>query len=327
MAVLSIALGLAANTAVFSFVLDVCFRPLPLADPDSLVLLWSKPPDREVATVSADNFLRWRHDSRSFAGMSAIIGQPWILSSAAGPAERAQGLTVSADFFDIFRLKPVLGRRFAPEDFRPGGDRVAVLSHGFWRRHFGGDPGVLGQSIRLSLTPYTVIGVLAPENTLGGGTFDVFTPLLVDPLPAHQRSMATYVVHARLKPGVSRDQAQAEMNVIAEQLARAYPETNRDHGVVVRPIQQWIGFNSDDRRSVLVLFAAVGCVQLIVCANLANCWRGRFPAGASWRCARRWGQTASNWSARFSRRPCGSPHWAGCSAWCSLIGSPGCWCR
>lgn len=266
----SIALGIAAVTAIFGFVVDVCWRPLPLVDPARLTLLWETLPNGDIARPSPLTFAYWSGQAQSFEQVAAFKPGSWALTADTGVAERIRGGQVTSEFGAAFRFKAGYGRGLLAGDFQAGGGRVAVLSYHYWARRFGSDQSVIGRAIRLGQVSYMVVGVLTPESTFGRDTLDVLLPLAPDEIPAGQRLARSFFTFGRLKPGVDLGQARAEMDTIAAQLAAALPATHRNHGAAVRPINEWIGFGADDRRMVLTLFSAVMCVQLIVCANLAS---------------------------------------------------------
>ncbi len=263
--VLTLALGIGANTAMFSVVDSVLLRPLPYPRADRLVLVWEKPPKGRQNGVSAANFLDWREQSRSFRNLAGISFGSFNLSGKDQP-ERVDGMHVSWDFFEVLGVQPALGRGFAADEDRPGAARVAVISYGLWQRRFGGDAGIIGRSIIADGEPCTVIGVM-PASFRFFFTPDMWMPLSLD------RAKATRDFHymtpvARLKDGVSVAQAQAEMNGIAKNIERMYPKSNQGWGVFVQPLQE--AAVEDQRNGVLVLFGAVGFVLLIACVNVAN---------------------------------------------------------
>jgi putative ABC transport system permease protein len=262
---LTLALGIGANTAMFSVVDSVLLRPLPYKEADRLAIVWEKPPKGQRNSASAANFLDWRDQNRSFENLVALSSASFNISGKDLP-ERADGLRTSWDYFDMLGARPALGRGFAADDDRPGAPRVAVLSHGLWQRKFAGDPRVIGRFLRVDGEPCTIIGVMPPGFRFFGGP-EMWMPLALD------RAKITRDFHylmpiARLKPGVSLSQARAEMDGIAKNIERAYPKSNKSWGAFVEPLRE--AAVKDQRQGVLVLFGAVGFVLLIACVNVAN---------------------------------------------------------
>ena len=267
-AVLTLALGIGANTAIFSVIDGVLLRPLPYRDPGRLVIMGEKTPEFDMMSVSYPNFLDWQRDSRSFASLGAHRWTGYDLTGSGTP-EHLDGRMVSAGFFSTLGITPLLGRDFEAQEDHEGANRVAVISGALWKRRFGASPGVIGKPITLSGQSYTVIGVL-PADFRFWGTADVYTLLgqWDDVLARSRETHPGLRVIGRLKSGVTEAQAQADMNNIAAQLAQAYPKSNANHGVAMRPLaQDMVG---DVRPTLLVLLGAVGFVLLIACANVAN---------------------------------------------------------
>src|SRR5262245_5854988 len=264
-AVITLALGIGANTAIFSVVNAVLLRPLPCEGPDRLVYIWNAPQQGYPEDSSLPDFVDWREQSRSFERMAATTDRTFNLTGV-GEAERLNGLAVTADFFPLLSIRPAFGRVFLPEEDRPGASGVAILSHNLWRRRFGSNPDVVGRSITLNGQNHTVVGITAPDLWLPGGA-DLWVPLAMDPSVVGRRNDFLQVV-GQLKPGVSLDQARAEMKVIDARLAQQYPETNSEWRAELVPLHEVLVRNSRDM--LLVLLAAVGFVLIIVCANVAN---------------------------------------------------------
>jgi len=274
-AVAVLALGIGANTAIFSVVNGVLLRPLPF--PDSERILSVRPlvtrPVRSPAAASYPDFFDWRAQSRSFAAMASRRGIGVTLTGVT-PSAYVRGQLVSSDFFAVLQTAPALGRGFVPDDDRPG-TRVVVLSHGLWQSRFGGDPGILGRTIGLDGHDYTVVGVGAAgfRFPVDEDEVDFWTSASMDaegekPWTSN-RDLTTLDVIGRLKPGVSLAAARAEMNGIAKRLARQYPDIDRDRDevLVIPELDRVVG---NVRTPLLVLLGAVGCVLLIACANVAN---------------------------------------------------------
>ncbi|HMJ06366.1 MAG TPA: ABC transporter permease [Chthoniobacterales bacterium] len=270
-AVLALALGIGANSAIFSVVNTILLRPLPYQNPDELVMIWENATHLGFPknTPSPANFLDWQQQSTLFAGVAAIAEQSYNLTGVGEP-ERLDGRRVSANLFDLLGVRPLLGRNFLPEDDKPG-TRLAILNEGLWKRRFGSDPAVIGRSLTLSGENYTVVGVLPGNVRLHGFDNvrdDVYVPIAFSSEDAANRGSHYLEVIARMKPGVVLKQAQAEMETIAARLAQQYPETNMRIGALVRPLHEEIV--GDMKPALLILLGAVAFVLLIACANVAN---------------------------------------------------------
>lgn len=268
-ALLTLAIGIGANTAIFSFVDGVLLRPLPYANAGRIMRVLEKPPGGPDARngISTLNFLDWQHQNTVFQYMAARTGGSVTLTGSGEPV-RLRGERMSAHGFDILGVQAVLGRTFAADEDQAGKSKVAVLSHSLWVTQFGSDPGVVGRVIQLDGEPHTVIGVLP-----GGGVFDrtyaqIFRPLVFEPQNM-TRNFHWFGAMALLKPGVTVKQAQAEMATIGARIARDYPDSNKGWSVAVDPMSEVV-VGRQLRRSLYVLLAAVGMVLLIGCANLAN---------------------------------------------------------
>jgi putative ABC transport system permease protein len=270
-AVLTLTLGIGANTAIFSVVNALLLRPLPFAESDRLALLSEK--TREGARYSASylNYADWRERAQSFEGMAIGWPQTYTLTGA-DKAARTPGYAVNWNFFPLLRIQPQLGRMFTEADDRYGAARTVIISHGFWRRRFGAELNVIGQTLRMTNETYTVIGVLPPGFEYFGKA-DVFTPLglVLAPDSAHagrgNRGFDFYAV-ARLKPGVTFQQANSEMDAIGQQLAREYPKINEGRSAQAERLQDVM--SESVRHSLWVLLGAVGFILLIACINVAN---------------------------------------------------------
>jgi putative ABC transport system permease protein len=270
-AVLTVALGIGANSAIFTVVHGILLRPLPYPSPDRLMMVWTDNPrqgfDKDVS--SYPNFDDWRRQSTSFAAMAAYKGADFILTETGDPAQ-ITGALVTPGFFETLGVAPALGRTFAARDGDKGNERVAILSHRLWQTHFGGNPAVVGKSIVLNGAAHEILGVM-PASFAHPETAQVWTPLA--PSGRFAETMQSRDAHwlqaiARLKPGVERGAAQAEMNTIASALERQYPAANAGSGVrLVSMHEEIVG---DVRQQLLILLAAVGFVLLIACANVAN---------------------------------------------------------
>jgi putative ABC transport system permease protein len=271
-AALTLALGIGANTAIFSVVNGVLLKPLPYDQPDQLVNLWEAAPWGQ-STVSPGAFIDWRDGAEGLEGLSVVRGASMNLAGEGQP-ERLIGLTVSASYLRILRIQPMLGRGFLPGEDKPDGDnKVIVISHGLWQRRFGADPGVIGRAIRLNSEPHTVIGVLPPKAALAGQDRNedrqFLIPFVFGAGEEHTtRGNHLFHVIARLKPAVTREQAQAELTAIKRRLQSLYPKDKEDWTVNVAPLHESV--TSGVKPTLLMLMGAVGFVLLIACANVAN---------------------------------------------------------
>jgi putative ABC transport system permease protein len=273
-AVLTIALGLGANAAIFSLVDGVLLKSIGYPEPERIVQLWERPPRGLRNGIAAANYIDWTEQSRSFAAMAAQTGGTMSYSpgSDAGVSSGAEPRSVraayvSAPYFDVFGTKAALGRTFARDEDQRGKEKVAVLSHRMWLNLFGADRAVVGRSILLNDEPYPVIGVLPGNSEFDRRAAELWIPLAFPPQVARDYHYLGAV--ARLKPGVSLQQAQAEMSAIAEGIATRYPDVKKGWGATVdRYIDRLVG--PQTRLSLIVLMCAVVAVLLIGCANLAN---------------------------------------------------------
>jgi putative ABC transport system permease protein len=273
-AIATLALGIGANSAIFSVVNAVLLRPLPFPEPDRLVLVaqtWEGHP----VVYSPQNFLDVEAQSRSFQGLAAIDTSGFTLTGQ-GAATRLDGAEVSASFFDVLRSRPALGRGFAAGENEPGKDKVVVLGEALWRTRFGGDPGVVGRTVQLNREPYVVVGIARAGFSYPEGV-EVWTPLEYDDVfRAKSRGAWHLRVIGRLKDGVSIEAARDEVATIAARLAKAYPEDDEGVGGTVVGLQE--ATVGAARRSLLVLLGAVGLVLLVACVNIANLLLARIAA-------------------------------------------------
>ncbi len=266
-----LALGIGANSTMFSVVNAALLRPIPWENPARLVALVevNHKQGGYESSPSTANYKDWREQSRIFERMAAFRAVHFNLADAHAEPERVPGMRVSADFFPLIGVKPALGRDFLPEDEQPGRDHVALLTRGLWQRRYGADPAIVGRAITVEGEPYTVIGVL-PEFAMFrilNHTVDIYAPLAL-PSAALSREDHSISVYARLRPGVPVARAQSEMGTIARRLAAAYPQTNTDWTAKVMPLTEYFARR---RRAMLeFLLAAAGFVLLIACANIAS---------------------------------------------------------
>jgi putative ABC transport system permease protein len=277
-AVITLALGIGANTAIFSLCNAVLFKPLPYAEPDRIVMLSERRRDGVLSNVAPANFVDWRDASRSFSGMAAMRAPsfaPSFILGGQSEASRLTGQMVSSSFFSVLSVPFMLGRNFLPEEEWPGQNRVAILSYAAWSARFGADPDILGKSITLDDASYTVVGVLPASFEFGNSAADfqersqveIWVPMALDPQKL-QRGSHPLLVIARLKQDVKLAQAQAELDVLAANLAQQYPEQNKDTGIVAVPLADKV--TGSVRGALETLLGAVGLVLLIACANVAN---------------------------------------------------------
>jgi putative ABC transport system permease protein len=266
-AILTLGLGIGANTAIFSFIDGILLKPLPYDDADRIVRVLEKPPGGARNGISTLNFLDWKHDNTVFETMAAQTGGSITLSGRNEPELLRTG-RVSADYFKIFKLNAALGRTFLPDEDQAGKDHVVILSHVTWRDRFGSDPGILNRPILLDNEPYTVIGILPSGSAFDRATNQIWLPLTFQPSNM-TRNFHWFGAFARLKPGVSLDQARKAMDVIGARIATEFPDSNKGWGVVVERYGDVI-VGPEIRTALLVLISATGMVLLIGCANLAN---------------------------------------------------------
>ena len=270
-AVFALALGIGANSAIFSVVNALLLQPLPYKNPNQLVVIWESAAHLGFPknTPSPANFLDWQKQSTVFDGMGAFAMQSYNLTGVGEP-ERLDGRRVSANLFELLGVKPVLGRTFVPEEDKPG-TKVALLNDSLWKRRFGSDPGVIGRPLTLNGESYTIVGVLPSSVRLpafGSWRDQVWVPLAFPPEEAAARGNHYLEVIGRMKPGVSLEQAKAEMATIAARLAQQYPDYNTRIGATVIPLHEEIVGNM--KPALLILLGAVAFVLLIACANVAN---------------------------------------------------------
>ena len=265
-ALLALALGIGANTAIFSVVNAVLIRPLPYRDAGHLVMMGEKTPEMGLS-VAYLNFLDWEKQNRVFESMGARRFASFNLTEAGNP-ERIRGIMSSAGYLTTLGVQPLLGRLFTPEEDRTGAARVTVLGYGLWKQRFGADPSILGKSIYLNDQSYTVVGVLPPDFA-PGSTAQLYVPLasMREQEKTRDNHPGIYVV-GRLKPGVGLDQARSDMNRIAAALEKENPLTNHQHTVAMTPMRDWVV--GDARTPLLIILAAVGFLLLIACANVSN---------------------------------------------------------
>ncbi|HEV2690116.1 MAG TPA: ABC transporter permease [Bryobacteraceae bacterium] len=268
-AIATLALGIGANTAIFSVLQGVVWSPLPFHDPDRLMMVLLYNRNLKYATyLSYPDFLDWRRDAGSFEQLAAYRNQAFDLTSPGTP-EHVSGKEVSSGFFSTLGVKLAHGREISPDEDRTGGPPAVVISYRLWQHRFAGNPMALGKSITLSGADYTVVGVLLPEFHFGEQEADVYIPIgRGDPLIRNDRTIHDVACIARLHPEVGAGQARAEMNTIQEHIGQLHPTTERGQGSYVAPLKELIV--GDVSKTLLLLLGAVGLVLLIACANVAN---------------------------------------------------------
>jgi putative ABC transport system permease protein len=265
-AVLTLALGIGANSAIFSVVNAVLLRSLPYEDGDRLVWIWGTQPQLDKAPVAPANFLDIKQQNEVFDNVAAFRGQSGALTGQNEP-ERVRVAAVTADFFSLFKVTPLLGRVFNNQDELASNNQVIVLSHALWQRRFGSNPGILDQKLTLNDRPYTVIGV-TPAEFQYPTYADLWVPLVFDAKEKTVRDTHSLSAIGRLKPNVSIEQGQANIGLIAGTLEQNYPRTNTGIGMRLMPLKEQI--TGSIQTQLLIIFAAVGFVLLIACANVAN---------------------------------------------------------
>jgi len=268
-AVFTLAVGIGANTAIFTVVNAALLRPLSYPEPERIMRLAPDWPNASFRNASEPKFVFWREHSQSFDGVAATIGiGSGVNLSGGGEPEFVSGVRVSADFFRVLGVNPAIGRGFTKEEDSPNGERVAILSHGLWRRRFGADPSIAGKGVSINGDSYMVVGVAPQDFRYGDGQLDVFVPMRVNRASLAQGH--NYTVLARLKAGVTREQAQAEMKSVFDQFKAAYPNQIWRNEVGIRVEPYLASLTAEARPMLLILLGAVSFVLLIACANVAN---------------------------------------------------------
>src|SRR5271156_4016197 len=280
--VLTLALGIGANTALFSIVNGVLLNPLPYPRPSELVTVHASKPNFDTGSISYPNFRDWQRDNQTLAGLAIHRVYSFILTGR-GEAESIPAKFVSSDFFQILGVKPVLGRLFAPGEDEIGRSPVVLISAGFWVRKFGSQPDVLGKTLTLDGRNFTIVGILPADFDLSIGSFrpsEIYAPIGQWTNTALKDRAAGLGIHgiARLKPGVTLEQAQADMNTVSDRLAAAFPQ--EDHGIRAKLVPFRQSVVGEVQPILLALLAAVGFVLLIACVNVANLLLARSNARA-----------------------------------------------
>ena len=265
-AVFALALGIGANTAIFSVINTVLLKPLPFPDPDRIVVLMNSSPQGSGPAASVPKYNTWRKRTQSLQLMSAYdTGGPGLNMSGGDRPEQLKGIHVSYEFFELFGAHTVVGRTFTPDEDRPRGGNVVVLSNGIWQRRFGSDAAITGKGITLGGELYRIVGVLAPFNF--DPPADLYLPFQADPNSTNQGHY--FRVAARLKPGVSLGAAKADLNLAGQEFKRMYPNAMGPNNTFSVELMQQLEVRNV-QTALYVLLGAVGCVLLIACANVAN---------------------------------------------------------
>jgi putative ABC transport system permease protein len=275
-ALATLALGIGANTAIFSIINAVLLKPLPLAEPTRLVMVWRTAPSQGLSEglVSYPDFKDWREQSLAFAGLGAWWTFPNGDVNVTGGTEpeRVSVARITPGFFETLGVIPLHGRTFLPEESVVGNHRRAILSYGLWKRQFGGDPALVGRSVMVNGFPYEVVGIMPSGIRALGGSLgtdvDLWRPLVPEDNQTGGRDARKLRVVGRLRPGVTVRQAESELAGVAARLAQTWPETNRDAGVRLVALREQVV--KDVRRGLIFLLAAVGIVLLVACVNVAN---------------------------------------------------------
>ncbi|HEV2489586.1 MAG TPA: ABC transporter permease [Candidatus Acidoferrales bacterium] len=266
-AVLTLALGIGANTAIFSVIDAVLIRPLPFQDPDRVVQILETAAGLPYVSASGEDYFDWESQNHTLEASSITTWTQDYNASGAGQPERVTAIRAEANFFSVIGAQPLIGRGFAPGEDQEGKDHVAVVSYGFWQRHFAGNADALGKSLELNSQPYIIVGVMPRWFNYPQAT-DVWIPIDKTVKGTSARGNYSFRVIGRLKPRVSVEQAQADLSAISSRLTQLYPDTNKDRSARVVPLKTRI--TQDSRPQLLILLGAVGLVLLVACANVAN---------------------------------------------------------
>jgi predicted permease len=269
-AVLTLALGIGANTAIFSLVSAVLVKPLNYYDPERLVMVWESDATTGATgdTPAVGNYADWKTQNQVFEDMAAIEWRNFNLTGDGGEPERLMAFGVSANFFPLLGVSPQLGRNFLPEEDKPGATKVVVISHGLWQNRFGGDAGILRREILLNGEKYAVVGVMPPNFEFQVADVKLWTPIAFTAAQLSERDLHNLNVVARLKPNVTAQQADADIKAITARIAAAYPDQAEGLSASVVPLHEQLA--GGIRRPLLMLLVAVGFVLLIACANIAG---------------------------------------------------------
>src|SRR5919205_1220961 len=277
-AVLTLALGIGANTAIFSLVNAVLLRPLPYPEPERLVMLWEDAARIGFPknTPAPANYVDWKSQTKSFEGVAATMWATFNLTGYGEPL-KVNGHAVTADLFNVLGVRPALGRGFNADEEKTGSDRVVILSDGLWRDTFGGDPAIVGRDILMSGEKYTVVGVMPREFQYIEPDIRLWVPLALAPEDWANRDAHYLTVVGRLKDGVSVEQADADLKAVMARISRDHPAEAAELGAYVMPMREQV--SGDVRRPLLMLVVVVAFVLLIACANVAGLLIARAAAG------------------------------------------------
>jgi len=267
--VVTLALGIGASTAIFSVLHAVLLRALPYRQAERLVAVWQLNLERQARDkVTCADYADWKARNHVFEDLAYSMDEPYTLTDNTETPQSVVGFQFSTNLFSLLGAQPFLGRTFLPEDGEPGKDHVLVLSHRLWEKRFASDRSVVGRSVRLNGEPYTIIGVMPPEFAHPGTFVDLWTPIALASNWFENRKLHVLHVVARLRPGVRLEQAQKEMDLLTGELARQYPDTNKNWGARLAPIRDL--YTGNLREALWVLQAAVLLMLIIACANVAN---------------------------------------------------------
>jgi putative ABC transport system permease protein len=274
-AILTVALGIGATTAMFSVVYGVMLKPLPYRDPDRLVNIWTAAPKKGLsrAYVGMANVYDFKARNHVFEDIAALRAVANFNLTGQGEPQRLNGSRVSANLFPVLGVTPLIGRPFTEDEDEIGHEQVAILTYGLWQRRFGGDPSVIGRAILLNGEPHVVVGVMRRDFAYPTREFEIYTPLTFDPHELIDRMNYSYLAVARLKPGVTPAQARTEVVALAAQIEREHPKENAD--ISADAVPMLADTVSEVRTPLFVLMAAVAAMLLIGCANLANLFLAR----------------------------------------------------
>jgi len=275
-AVLTLALGIAMNSTMFSLVSAFLLHRPPGHDPDRIAVVTSVDPasdfQPDTTPVSMPNYLAWRDGNDVFAEMAAANPRREVSLNSGAQAIAVPAAAVSPNYFRVFGVTPQFGRMFQADDDQPGRPAVVILSHEFWARHFGLDPGIIGQTIRINREPYAIIGVMPASFRLMGYTPQIWLPLVVTAADQSATARKTHSLYlfARLKPGVTLEQARADMSSLALRAAHDFPETEKGWGAAVRTLPDFLIYDFGLRSALILTMMVVGFVLMIACANVAG---------------------------------------------------------